>query len=393
MTFPRFEDQVAITGVGQSAIGRRLGRGALALTVDAALAAIDDAGLVPADIDGIATFPGESSDPGFAGCGVWELRDALDLHLRWFVGAPQTSGQLGTLIDACMAIACGLATHVLCFRTVCESSAQRGGGRAEIMASQLLVDDWRRWMAPFGAPSAANWIGLYAQRHFDEYGTTREQLAAIARNARANAAHNPAAVFREPLSLEDYLGARMISTPLCLFDCDVPVDGATAIVVSARDRATDARHAPVYVEAVGCGLRSPFSWDQIDGLGGMAATGAAAAMWQRTTLRPEDVDVAELYDGFSVLVLGWLEALGFCGKGESGAFVEGGARIALGGSLPLNTQGGQLSGGRLHGYGMLHEAVTQLRGAGGARQVPGEPEVAIAAAGGGPLAGCLLLTR
>jgi acetyl-CoA acetyltransferase len=393
VTLGRFEDAVAITGVGQSAVGRRLGRGGLALTVDAALAAIDDAGLVPADIDGVATYPGESVDPGFAGCGVWELRDALDLPLRWFVGAPQTSGQLGTLIDACMAVACRLATHVLCFRTVSESSAQGRGGRAEVTASQLLVDDWRRWMTPFGAPSAVNWIALYGQRHFDEYGTTREHLAAVARNARANAVLNPAAVFREPLSREEYFGARMISTPLCLFDCDIPVDGATAIVVSARDRAADGRHAPVHIEAVGCGLRGPYAWDQIDGLRGMAATGAAAAMWQRTTLRPDDVDVAELYDGFSVLVLGWLEALGFCGEGESGAFVEDGTRIALDGPLPLNTQGGQLSAGRLHGYGMLHEAVVQLRGAGGARQVAGRPEVAVASAGGGPLAGCLLLTR
>jgi acetyl-CoA acetyltransferase len=115
-------------------------------------------------------------------------------------------------------------------------------------------------------------------------------------------------------------------------------------------------------------------------------------LWRRTQLRPADVDVAELYDGFSFLTLAWLEALGFCGKGESGPFVEGGARIALDGELPLNTQGGQLSGGRLHGYGFLHEACVQLWGEGGERQVPGSPQVAVAAAGGGPLAGCLLLT-
>jgi acetyl-CoA acetyltransferase len=248
-------------------------------------------------------------------------------------------------------------------------------------------------MAPFGAPSAANWLAMYGQRHIDQYGTTREQFAGVAINARANAAHNPKAVFREPLTMEQYLSARMISTPLCLFDCDVPVDGSTAVVISARDAAADARRTSVHLEAVGCGLRTSFAWDQFDGLGSMANAGASAAMWRRTDLRPCDVDVAELYDGFSILTLGWLEALGFCGEGESGAFVEGGARIALDGVLPLNTQGGQLSGGRLHGFGMLHEAVVQLRGDGGARQVPGRPEVAIAAAGGGPLAGCVLLTR
>jgi acetyl-CoA acetyltransferase len=195
------------------------------------------------------------------------------------------------------------------------------------------------------------------------------------------------------MTLDDYLAARMISTPLCLYDCDIPVDGSTAVIVSARERAADTHHRGVNLEAIGCGLRTPFAWDQIDGLDGMAASGAADMLWRRTDLCPADVDVAELYDGFSILALAWIEALGFCAVGEGGPFVEGGDRIALEGALPLNTQGGQLSGGRLHGYGMLHEAVVQLRGAGGDRQVPREPEVAVVSAGGGPFAGCLLLTR
>ena len=120
---------------------------------------------------------------------------------------------------------------------------------------------------------------------------------------------------------------------------------------------------------------------------------AAKMMWSRTELRPSDVDVAECYDGFSFITMAWLEALGFCGKGESGPFIDGGARIALDGEIPLNTHGGQLSAGRLHGYGFLHEACVQLRGDGGERQVPGAPRVAVAAAGGGPLAGCVLLVR
>jgi acetyl-CoA acetyltransferase len=389
----RFEDHVAITGVGQSAVGRRLGRSGLDLTIEAVLAAIDDAGLVPDDIDGIATFPGESADAGMAGAGVWEVRDALDLRPRWFVGAPQSSGQLGPVVDACMAVAVGLARHVVCFRTVRESSAQGDAGRSAIMQTQLLAEDWRRWMTPFGAPSAANWLALYAQRHFHDFGTTRRQLGAIAINARANAVLNPCAIFRDPLTMDQYLGARPISTPLHLYDCDIPVDGSTAVIVSARETASDRRHAAVLVEAVGTGLRSSFAWDQFDGLGTMAAWGAADVLWSRTALRPADVDVAQLYDGFTILTLLWLEALGFCKPGESGAFVEGGARIARGGELPLNTQGGQLSAGRLHGFGTLHEAVVQLRGDAGARQLPRQPEVAVAAAGGGPFAGCLLLTR
>jgi acetyl-CoA acetyltransferase len=125
----------------------------------------------------------------------------------------------------------------------------------------------------------------------------------------------------------------------------------------------------------------------------MSARDAGAHLWSRTDLTPADVDIAELYDGFSFLTMVWLEALGFCGRGESGPFIEGGGRIAREGALPLNTNGGQLSAGRLHGFGFLHEALVQLRGEGGARQVPRQPEVAVVANGGGPIAGCMLLTR
>jgi len=180
---------------------------------------------------------------------------------------------------------------------------------------------------------------------------------------------------------------------LCLYDCDVPVDGSTAIILSRRDAGADLRSPAVHLEAVGCGLRRPFGWDQGDDLTTMANADAAGMLWTRTDLRPGDVDVAQLYDGFSFIALSWLEALGFCSPGEGGPFVEGGTRISRdGGTLPLNTAGGQLSAGRLHGFGHLHEAVLQLRGEAADRQVTGPPEVALAAAGGGPLAGCLLLT-
>ena len=199
------------------------------------------------------------------------------------------------------------------------------------------------------------------------------------------------------MTLDDYLSVRMISTPLCLYDCDAPADGSTAIIVSAADTAPDLARPPVRVEAVGTALHGRPSWDQFDDLTTMALRDAAAMMWDRTDLSPADVDVAELYDGFSFITLAWLEALGFCAKGEGGPFIDGGERIARDGVLPLNTQGGQLSGGRLHGYGFLHEACTQLWGEGGDRQVVRGggrlPEVAVAAAGGGPLGASLLLTR
>ena len=397
------EKRAALTGIGQSEVGRRLGCDPLELTLDACLAAIADAGLTTKDIDGLATYPGAfGGQPGFSGAGVTEVHDALRLSLDWFSGGMERSGQLGAVIDACAAVACGYARHVLCFRSVWEGTAQGQGGRKGIGLNAgadgggsgfRASGPTMEYTLPFRAYSAANWIAMFAQRHFHEYGTTREQLAWIALNARRNAAGNPKAIYRDPMSLDDYLAVRMISTPLCLYDCDVPCDGGTAMIVSAVDAARDLRRPPLRVEAIGSALRGRPSWDQFDDLSTMALRDAAAMLWERTDLRPADVDVAELYDGFSFIALAWLEALGFCGKGEGGPFIDGGQRIALDGEIPLNTNGGQLSGGRLHGYGFLHEACLQLWGEGGARQVPGDPRVAVAAAGGGPLGGCLLLTR
>jgi len=401
------ERGAVISGVGQSDVARRLHRAPLDLTLDACLAAIDDAGLTRDDIDGIATYPGNmDTPPGFSGVGVTEVHDALRLNLDWYAGGLEAPGQLGSVVNACLAVSCGLANHVLCFRTVWEGTAQGDKGRAAVMpgvgggsgrGGLPRVSGFMQYTLPYGAPSAANWIAMMAMRHFHVYGTTREQLAWIALNGRRNAALNPKAVYRDPMTLEDYLAVRMISEPLCLYDCDVPADGSTAVIVSRADAARDLRKPPVHVEAVGTALHGRPSWDQFDDLTTMALRDASAQLWSRTDLTPADVDVAELYDGFSFITLCWLEALGFCAKGEGGAFIEGGENIARDGLLPLNTHGGQLSSGRLHGYGFLHEACVQLWGEGGDRQVvrPSgrQPEVAVAAAGGGPLAGCLLLTR
>jgi acetyl-CoA acetyltransferase len=201
----------------------------------------------------------------------------------------------------------------------------------------------------------------------------REQLAQIPLTCRAHAGLNPRAVYRTPLTMADYLSARMISWPLCLYDCDVPVDASTAFVVSAAETAPDLRSRPVYVDAVGTAMHTRYSWDQQERLDRMTATTVAEHLWGRSSLRPADVDVAELYDGFSILTLAWIEALGFCQVGEGGAFIEGGKRIALDGELPLNTSGGQLSAGRLHGFGHVHEAVMQLRGHCGGKAGPGCP--------------------
>ena len=309
------ERQTAITGIGQSRVGRRLNADPLALTVDACLAAIEDAGLTCADIDGLSTYPGGMmpAAPGFTGAGCTEVHDALRLRLNWYCGGHEQPGQLGSVINACMAVATGLATHVLCFRTVWESTAQGGGRRAGIGTTGgkgFRASGQMQWTLPFGAASAACWIAMNAQRHFHEFGTTREQLAQIALNARKNAARNPKAIYREPMTMDDYLAARIISTPFCLYDCDVPVDGATAFVVSRAEAAKDLRRPRVRVEAVGCALKGRPSWDQFDDLTTMALRDAAQMLWSRTDFRPSDVDVAELYDGFSFISLAWIEAPG-----------------------------------------------------------------------------------
>jgi acetyl-CoA acetyltransferase len=387
----KFEDDVVITGIGQSAIGRALGRSALALTLDAITSAVADAGLSLGDVRGLAAYPGggTSVGPGFAGPSLADVYDALGLEVDFMMGSFEGPAQLGPVISGSLAISAGLTRHVVVFRTVTEGSARHEARAGEREAAGAPpVAGTSPWITAFGGGPAVVSYALLARRHFHEYGTSREQLAQIALTARAHAGLNPHAVFREPLSMDDYLSARMIADPLCLYDCDVHCDGSTAIVLSHATYAADAPGPVVRLEAAGVAppLRSQHA-QHVDLLPGFRA---ARQMWGRTDLRPADVDVAGLYDGFSILTMLWLEALGFCGVGESGAFVAGGDRIALGGELPINTNGGQLSGGRLHGLGFLHEMCVQLRGQAGPRQAD-SARVAVVAVGALPYVGCLLL--
>ncbi len=386
------ERRAVISGAAQSEIGRRLYRTGIDLTVEAALRAIDDAGLTTADIDGVSTYPGFGGS--FGGAMGAELHEALRLSLNWRSAGVETAGPLGAVHNAVLAVAAGLARHVLVFRTVVEGSRgplRPGGGGGSGGGGMAGSAGPFQFMIPYGAASAACWVACYARRHMHDYGTTRTQLGAIAVNGRANAAANPDAIYTDPMTIDDYLAVRMVSDPLCLYDCDVPCDGSTAVVVSHRDHAPDAPAGAVGINAMGTAIRGRPSWDQFDDLTSMMMRHTAASMWERTELTVADVDTAQLYDGFSWLTLAWIEAMGFCDKGESGAFVEGGTNIGPDGPVPLNTSGGQLSAGRLHGFGHLHEAVMQLRGAANL-QVPGCEVVAVGA-GGGPETGCLLLTR
>ncbi|MFC9834247.1 thiolase family protein [Rhodococcus sp. NPDC127530] len=392
MTF--VDDRAVITGIGQSQIGRRIGRTGIDLALEASERAVEHAGLSFDDIDGVASYPGPvNAEGGFVGATTHDVRDAFGLKTRWHVSGVETSGQIGTLLDAAAAVASGRATHVLCFRSVWEATAQASGRAAALTGKMARASGHSEFRLPFGAASPANWIGMYAQRYMHEFGLTREQIGKLVINGRRNAGLNPNAIYRDPMTMDDYLGARLISWPLGLYDCDVPCDGATAIIVSRREASVGLNNSPLAIEAAGASLAQRHTWDQRADLTTMASHDAADSMWETTKLTPGDVDFATLYDGFSYLTTQWIEALGFCEHGKVGQFLDEEDRYRLDGELPINPHGGQLSAGRLHGYGFLHEACVQLWREGGDRQIAKDVEIAAVGIGGGPEAGCMLLRR
>jgi acetyl-CoA acetyltransferase len=379
-----------ISGIGMSEVGVRLTRPALLLTVDAVKAAIADAGLALDQIDGVATYPGKmQAFLGFSPVSSDDLIEALGLKTRWHIGAMEATAQLGAISLAAMAVKTGAARHVICFRTVYEAAALARPDEFPPMNRAKDVTGNSQWVSPFGAYSAACWTAQFATRHMKRYGLTREQLAQIALNDHRNAALNPAAIVKEPLTMETYMSARMISSPFCLYDCDRFTDASTVVIVSAGDALDEVSATPIRI-AAHAGSVDRYSWDQAE-YAGAYATGRD--LWKTTDYTPADVDTVQFYDGFAFQPITWLEGLGFCAVGEGGRFIEGGSRIALDGELPMNTGGGQLGWGRLHGFGFAYESVVQLRGQGGARQIKGDPKVAVATSGGGPMAAALLLTK
>jgi acetyl-CoA acetyltransferase/uncharacterized OB-fold protein len=389
LTNDRFEHRAVLSGIGRSAIGRRLMRDPLSLTIDACLAAVEDAGLTLDDIDGLATYPGGVTGAGMSEGGTTAVEEALRLHPTWIVGGGELPGPGGAVIAGMQAVANGLCRHVLCFRTVWEATfAKLGLQSGGLRVSGPMMEH----RAPFGAMSAANWIGMNANQYLHRYGATREMLGCIALNGRANAARNPVAIYRDPMSMDDYLSARMITTPFGLYDCDVPCDASIAVIVSDASAAGDLPKPAVRVEAVGTQILERVSWDQGTLTHEPQVLGQSAHLWTRTDLRPDDVDLALVYDGFTFNAISWLEALGFCGIGEAKDWLDGGRRIALDGDLPVNPHGGQLSEGRTHGFGFLYEAVAQLRHEAGERQVAGA-RTAVVTSGGGTPSGVLLLQR
>jgi len=390
------EKRVCITGAGQSKVGRPSDKSAIALTVDACLAAIADAGLRPEEVDGLATYPGGvANGAGFAPVSATAAMFALGLKPTWIAASTEGHAHMGAIICAIEAIASGLCRHVLVFRTVAEASARQRARHAAVIGGGLnmaaRVWDGQSWTVPYNALSASMLYGLYGTAYFAKYGATSEQLGAIAVNSRLMAALNPNAIYREPITIDDYLASRMISTQLRVFDCDTHIDGSTALLLSHRDAARDLRQPPIVIESMGMGISGFGEGRHTGDFTALPADAVAKMLWSRTELKPRDVDTAQIYDGFSILTLLWLEALGFCGRGEAASFVEGGTRIGLTGELPLNTSGGQLSAGRFHGYCHTYEACQQLWGRAGERQVKDAGVCAVSNGGFGY--GALLLRR
>lgn len=388
------EKQCCITGIGQSDVGRPSALSPIELTIDAVTRALADAGLTLEDIDGITNYPPKTDlGGGISPVGVGEAMFALGVDAKWIGSSTHEGpGHMSAIFQAVMAIATGLCRHVLVFRTVAQAQARmKSRGSTLLAGSHSRVEGNNAWTVPFGAVSPVNMWALYAQAYFDKYGAGPEQLGWVAVNGRRNAVHNPNAIYKQPLTIEDYLASRMIASPLRLFDCDTHIDGSTALIISARDTAKDLRNPPIHIEAMGMALGGLGQGIHTGDFTSLPATRAGEMLWQRTDLKPGDVDCAQIYDGFSIHTWLWLEALQMVKPGEAASFMDGGTRIALDGELPMNTGGGQLSGGRFHGYGHSFEACTQLWGRGGGRQVK-DAKVSVICNGGYGYGALLLRT-
>ena len=378
------QDAAAIVGIGQTEFARRIDRSEEQLAAEAVVAALDDAGIAPSEVDGLCSFTMESTDE----VALAKSIGAGDLTYFSQVGYGGGGG-CATIGHAAMALATGQAEVVVAWR-----ARKRGDPRARPWAAAPEQQPpHAQWTRPFGLLRPADEVAMLARRYFHEFGGGRAQLAEVALAIRGHANRNPAAVMHaRTMTLEDYMAARCISEPLCLFDNCLETDGALAAVLVRAERAKDCPHPVVLVHAFGQGLSRQrttmvdyFCADPLRGPG----WACAQKLWSRAAFAPADVDVVQIYDAFTPLVLFSLEAYGFCGRGEAGDFVADGNLRWGRGSLPTNTSGGGLSEAYVHGFNLITEGVRQVRGT-STSQVEGARTCLVSSGEGVPTSAILL---
>jgi len=368
-----FSDKVAVAGVGYSTLTRHSERPLARLAVEAVDAALSDAGLARADLDGIATSP---AMPRYGGAkGTVEGIDVVTpWHLSELLGAQgqmlwtgSTNGMVTqAFIDAAMAIASGVCRHAVVYRALHVPAGRYANFESDFAAGA------DQFTAPYGFSGPASWAATVLRRYFELYGYGREDLARYIVDNRANTQLNPNGYWRgKPIGRQDYLDARMIADPMSILDCDIPVDGCAALLLTSTERARDLRQKPALLTGFAAGTHParfglPMTLEDIR----IGCEQVAERLWNSSGLEPRDMETAQIYDGFSPFVFLWLEGLGFSRKGDGLAFLREG-HGSLDGLLPINTGGGALGEGRLHGMTQLAEAVIQVSDRGGERQVPG----------------------
>ncbi|MGE0313473.1 MAG: thiolase family protein [Lautropia sp.] len=355
------KDKGAITGIGETTYQRSSPKSAFELQIEASLSAIDDAGLTPKDIDGIIPIglTGAPAEQFVTNFGIPDLRFSAVTPMGGASG-------IAAIQTAIAAIAAGICKHVLIPSGRNVSSGARAGVRIHQMPQFHLITEYEY---PLGAIAPAQLYAPMARRHMELFGTTSRQLAEVAVTVREHALLNDNALMKKPMSIEDHQQSRMISDPFRLLDCSLESDGGAAFVVSASERAKDMRRHPVHVMGIAEGHPdSPSAITQREDMTKLGMAKAAPIAFEMAGVSHADIDVAEIYDCFTWVLICQLEDMGFCKKGEGGPFVEGG-RLKLGGALPTNTHGGLLSQAHMLGMNHVVELVRQLRGEAGRRQV------------------------
>ncbi len=376
MNYKELRGKVAIAGVGQAGLGQANGFSEMEILVQAAHRAVSDAGLTMQDIDGITTASVAST--------MWVMPVIEHLGIKpTFIDSTMIGGSsfVAHLMPAIHALESGQCNAVL----VCYGSTQRTSTLSRAVIGNMRKQmDPQPYESPYNPLNPLSSYALVAARHMHDYGTTRENLAEVAVAARKWAQLNPEALMRDPLSIEDVLNSKMVSDPLTVRDCCLVTDGAGAFVLVRADRAKSLKQKPVYVLG-----NSTAIWNrQISSMHDLTVTAAQQSgriAFEMAQVKPSDIDVVELYDAFTINTILFLEDLGFCKKGEGGAFVSGG-RIAPGGELPVNTNGGGLSCTHpgMYGIFIMIEAVRQLRGSCDERQVK-DAKLAVVHGNGGTL--------